>query len=130
MPHLDEREQGLLGAALAENLIKVYSPKDVVLKAGMFSLHQANLVHGSEPNVSPKRRAGLVLRYMPATSYFDRSDAEHIEKIGVMKTGDIPRYGHRPIWLVRGQNRHVRNDFTRGHEGLADLDAHVAQVRA
>ena len=63
--------------------------RDIALKAGQFSMHQANLVHGSEPNVSPRRRAGLVLRYMPATSLFDRSDADHLAAVGVMKTGDI-----------------------------------------
>jgi len=122
MPHLDEIEQGLLGSSIPENLFRQEDTRDIVLQAGKFSLHQANLVHGSEANTSPKRRAGLVLRYMPASSFFDRSDAEHIEEVGLMKTGDIPRYGNRPIWLVRGQNRHPGNDFRIGHEHLEDLD--------
>jgi hypothetical protein len=129
MPHLDETEQGLLGASIAENLFRQEDTRDIVLKAGKFSLHQANLVHGSEPNISPKRRTGLVLRYMPASSFFDRSDAKHIEEVGVMKTGDIPRYGHRPIWLVRGQNRHPGNDFRIGHEHLEDLDQAAGAAR-
>jgi hypothetical protein len=128
MPHLDEVQQGLLGSCIQQDLLDKHAPRDVVLPAGGFSMHQANLVHGSEPNVSAHRRAGLVLRYMPATSHFDRSDAAHIEEIGVMKTGDVPKYGHRPIWLVRGQNRHPGNDFVRGHDGLADLDAHVGTL--
>ena len=53
--------------------------------------------------------------------------SEEIVWSGVMKTGDVPRYGHRPIWLVRGANRHPGNDFRRGHEGLADLDALAAR---
>ena len=128
MPHLDELEQGLLGASIAEGLINEGDARDVIMKAGCFSMHQANLVHGSQPNTSDRRRAGLILRYMPATSHFDRSDAEYIERIGVMKTGDVPRYGHRPIWLVRGKNKNTQNDFERGHKGLEDLDAVLARA--
>jgi hypothetical protein len=130
MPHLDQVEQGLLGSSIDEAAIDQSSARDVLLKPGRFSLHQANLVHGSEPNSSPRPRAGLVLRYMPATSHFDRSDAEHLAAIGVMKTGDVPRYGHRPIWLVRGENRRPGNDFACGHQGLEDLDAMAEAARA
>lgn len=129
LPHLDQIEQGLLGSSIAEDEINKTSARDILLKPGQFSLHQANLVHGSEANTSKLRRAGLVLRYMPATSHFDRSDAEHLAAIGVMNTGDIPRYGHRPIWLVRGVNRHPENDFARGHRGLQDLDAMAEAAR-
>jgi ectoine hydroxylase-related dioxygenase (phytanoyl-CoA dioxygenase family) len=122
MPHLDEIEQGLLGSSIDENLFRQEDTRDIVLTAGRFSLHQANLVHGSEVNVSSKRRAGLVLRYMPASSYFDRSDAKQIGNVGLMKTGGVPRYGHRPIWLERGENRRPGNDFRIGHERLEDLD--------
>jgi hypothetical protein len=130
LPHLDQIEQGLLGASIDEDGIDQSKARDIRLKPGEFSLHQANLVHGSEANTSPRRRAGLVLRYMPATSLFDRSDAEHLEQIGVMNTGDVPRYGHRPIWLVRGQNRHPGNDFVCGHGNLEDLDAMAEAARA
>jgi hypothetical protein len=129
LPHLDEVEQGLLGSCIAEGMIDQEKARDIVLKPGQFSLHQANLVHGSEPNTSPRRRAGLVLRYMPASSHFDRADADHLAAVGVMKTGDVPRYGHRPIWLVRGENRHPGNDFAIGHQGLPDLDALAEAAR-
>ena len=45
--------------------------KSVVLNPGMFSIHDVFLFHGSQANVSGKRRAGLTYRYMPATSFFD-----------------------------------------------------------
>ena len=35
------------------------------LKAGQMSLHADMLVHGSQPNVSDRRRCGLTLRYCP-----------------------------------------------------------------
>ena len=129
LPHEDQTEEGLLGDCIERSVLEGARPRDIALKPGYFSMHQANLVHGSEPNMSTKRRAGLVLRYMPATALFDRSDAEEIEQGSLMKTGDTAKYGVRPIWLVRGQNRHPGNDFVIGHEPLADLDEVVTATR-
>lgn len=36
-----------------------------ILKAGQISVHSDLLVHGSQPNRSPRRRCGLTLRYCP-----------------------------------------------------------------
>jgi hypothetical protein len=129
LPHVDQTEDGLLGDCIQRSVLDGALPRDIVLEPGHFSIHQANLVHGSEPNVSTRRLAGLVLRYMPATALFDRSDAEEIEQGSLMKTGDTAKYGVRPIWLVRGENRHPGNDFVVGHEPLADLDDLVAAAR-
>jgi hypothetical protein len=38
--------------------------RDVVLKAGEMSLHQGDIVHGSEPNCSDTKRIGFVVRYV------------------------------------------------------------------
>jgi hypothetical protein len=130
MPHLDREEDGLLGDCIKRSALAGTEPRDIVLSPGCFSMHQANLVHGSEPNSSLKRRAGLVVRYMPATAHFDRSDAAEIEQASLMRTGDTAKYGLRPIWLVRGENRHPGNDFQVGHEPLADLDRLVAAASA
>jgi hypothetical protein len=35
------------------------------LKAGQFSLHADMLAHGSEPNLTDRRRCGLTIRYCP-----------------------------------------------------------------
>lgn len=37
----------------------------VPLRAGQMSLHHGRLLHASHPNRSPRRRCGLVLRYVP-----------------------------------------------------------------
>ena len=39
---------------------------DVVLRAGQFSLHSDQLLHGSEANESDRRRCGLTIRYAAA----------------------------------------------------------------
>ena len=40
-------------------------PVSVTMKAGQVSLHSDLLLHGSEPNLSPRRRCGLTLRFAP-----------------------------------------------------------------
>jgi hypothetical protein len=84
--------------------------RDDTLKAGQFSLHDVYLIHGSNANRSPKRRAGFVIRYMPATSVFERTTGdEHIQ------SGVTFSMSKRPIWLVRGSDVSGRNDFIEGH---------------
>ncbi len=63
----------------------------------------------SKPNTSPKRRCGYAIRYMPATSLFDRS-------IGQTRIANnqVLDYSARPLWLLRGKDR-AGNDFTAGH---------------
>jgi hypothetical protein len=52
----------------------------------------------------------VALRYMPATSHFDRtlrpSDG---------KTGVAVNFAQRPLWLLRGVDRCGLNDFRIGH---------------
>ena len=84
--------------------------RDDVLGAGQFSLHDVYLIHGSNANRSPRRRAGFVIRYMPATSVFERAIGDNHKQSGV--TFSMSR---RPIWLLRGQDRSGRNDFRVGH---------------
>ncbi len=84
--------------------------RDDILKAGQFSLHDVYLIHGSNANRSPRRRAGFVIRYMPATSVFERSIEDNHKQSGVTFS-----MSKRPIWLLRGQDRSGRNDFKVGH---------------
>ena len=42
------------------------APVDVQLKAGQFSMHSDQLLHGSEANDSNRRRCGLTIRYAAA----------------------------------------------------------------
>ena len=44
---------------------------DLVLQPGDVSVHQPNIIHGSNANNSPRRRAGLTIRYIPTTTRID-----------------------------------------------------------
>ena len=82
---------------------------DIELEAGQFSLHDVYLIHGSNPNTSGKRRAGVSIRYMPATSRLDRKMLE----TGA-RSGYFVNWETRPLWLLRGIDR-AGNDFEGGH---------------
>ncbi|MDP6707059.1 MAG: phytanoyl-CoA dioxygenase family protein [Alphaproteobacteria bacterium] len=90
---------------------------DVVLEAGQMSIHDAFLLHGSAANRSGRRRAGLAVRYMPATSLYDRT----IQRLGggAAIRQDMSK---RPIYLVRGRDR-AGNDFRIGQDRPFEVGA-------
>jgi hypothetical protein len=72
---------------------------DVELAPGQISFHDALLVHGSNPNTSGKRRAGMVFRYMPAEVTYNRHYPDRVQP-----DGHVVHYGKRPIYQVAGDN--------------------------
>lgn len=100
-----------LNQVLGSEAFDESAARDVVLEAGQISIHDAHLIHGSQTNNSSRRRAGVVYRYMPTTSHFDHAYAfELSEKLGV------PDQSQRPLYLLRGQDRCGRNDYSVGHD--------------
>ena len=83
---------------------------DVELEPGQVSLHDAMIIHGSNANRSGQRRCGYAIRYMPATSLFDRS----IEPTRIARN-QVLDFSQRPIWLMRGEDR-AGNDFMVGKQ--------------
>jgi hypothetical protein len=106
---LDERPDLALNQTIAD--VDEAGARDVVLEAGQLSLHDVFVIHGSRANRSVRRRAGFAIRYMPATSLYDR---------GVVYPGGAAAIRQnmalRPIYLVRGADRHGDNDFRVGHD--------------
>lgn len=87
--------------------------RDVILEPGQVSLHDVYTVHGSNHNRSGRRRADYAIRYMPATSLYDRRD-DHPATLYARELAPHMNYPRRPIWLVRGRD-HAGNDFQAGH---------------
>jgi hypothetical protein len=75
------------------------------------SIHDVYMIHGSQPNRSPKRRAGFAIRYMPSTSLYDRTLDFRGGSAAMRQNMAL-----RPIYLARGVDRHGGNDFTVGHD--------------
>ncbi len=115
-PHLREDRAGLaLNRAIEADCMDEAEALDVELEAGQLSLHDVHIIHGSNPNRSAKRRAGVAIRYMPATSHFDRALFEPGAQTGLHI--DV---ASRPLWLLRGTDRSGRNDFSIGHARAAE----------
>lgn len=109
--HLHEDRSDLtLNQRLAPGTFDEHTAVDIELKPGQMSLHDVYMIHGAQPNRSPRLRTGVALRYMPATSLFDRSLRPVHGQSGVPVD-----FAQRPLWLVRGVDRHGGNNFQVGH---------------
>ena len=89
----------VLSSGMDVELVDEASAVDIVLKAGDVSVHHPNLIHGSNANVSSRRRIGLTIRYIPTTTrivtdgtwpaaFLLRGDA----------VADVNRYQPRPVF--------------------------------
>jgi hypothetical protein len=108
--HLHEDRNDLtLNQRMAAGSFEENEAVDVELAAGEMSLHDVYMIHGARPNRSTRRRTGVALRYMPATSLFDRN----LRPVDG-KTGVPVNFAKRPLWLLRGRDR-AGNDFLTGH---------------
>jgi ectoine hydroxylase-related dioxygenase (phytanoyl-CoA dioxygenase family) len=110
-PHLhEERTDVMLNQRLAAGSFDEADAIDLELQPGKMSLHDVYMIHGAQANTSAQRRTGVALRYMPATSHFDRA-----LRPSHGKTGVAVNFAQRPLWLLRGVDRCGLNDFRVGH---------------
>jgi hypothetical protein len=87
---------------------KLGEPFSDTLRAGQISLHADMLVHGSEPNLSSRRRCGLTIRYCPPeVVMFDERWASSVEPILCRGQDQSGRWKHHPRPL--GDNVSLEN---------------------
>jgi hypothetical protein len=109
--HLHEDRTDLtLNQRMAPGTFDEGDAVDLELQPGQMSLHDVHMVHGAAANTSGQRRTGVALRYMPASSVFER-DVEPVDG----KSGLAVDFARRPLWLLKGVDRSGRNDFRIGH---------------
>jgi hypothetical protein len=110
-PHLHEDRTDLtLNQRMADGTFDETQAVDIELQPGQMSLHDVYMIHGARANASTRRRTGVALRYMPATSVFDRALRPVDGKSGV-----AVNFAQRPLWRLKGVDRSGRNDFETGH---------------
>jgi hypothetical protein len=107
--HVTERENLVLNLELDRDQFDEAQAVDVELEPGQMSLHDVRLIHGSLANTSGARRAALIMRYMPATSHYDRALVRQRRDNSPFNIHD------QPLWLMRGVDRSGKNDFVHGH---------------
>ncbi len=106
----DGRDNLVLNYRVTDDQLDEANMVDLELEAGQMSLHDVYMIHGSNPNRSNRRRAGLALRYMPGTSVFERSTITPGDDAGF-----VVDFSRRPLWLMRGSDQTGSNDFDVGH---------------
>ena len=109
--HFEHRDDYTLAQVIDDDQVDLAQARDIVLEPGQISLHDVYLVHASDANLSDKRRMGLVLRIMPATSFYNHDSGKIKED-----AGSPHGYSSRALFLLRGRDRSGRNNFTRGHD--------------
>lgn len=109
--HLHEDRQDLtLQQRMKAGSFDENTAVNIELQPGQMSLHDIYMIHGAAANTSNKRRTGIALRYMPATSLFDR----RLKPVDG-KTGVSVNFAERPIWLLKGVDQTGLNDFEVGN---------------
>ncbi|MBT3343222.1 MAG: phytanoyl-CoA dioxygenase family protein [Gemmatimonadetes bacterium] len=91
--HRNEEVANVLSSSMDPEFVDDAQAVDVVLEAGDVSIHHPNIVHGSNANQSPRRRCGLTIRYIPATTR-------------ILSEGQWPS-----AFLLRGQATADVNDY-------------------
>ena len=104
--HLTDDPNSTLNRKIDLTTVDESAARTIELLPGQVSLHDIGTIHGSAANTSTRRRAGLALRYMPATSCMHRK----MENAAADWT-------EMPMELVRGENRHQGNNFSLGNFG-------------
>ena len=108
--HVNDSKKLVLSLELDQDQFNEADAVNIELEPGAMSLHHVKLIHGSAANTSGQRRAALIMRYMPATSHYQR---ELVDRARVLSSFNI---AHQPLWLVRGEDKSGKNDFAHGHE--------------
>lgn len=109
---LEDRTDLVLNLRTSEDAFDEKQAVNLELMPGQMSMHDVYMIHGAAVNRSAKRRAGVALRYMPGTSVFERNLNPADGKSGVSVA-----FATRPLWLLRGDDKTGRNEFTVGHHG-------------
>ena len=107
---LDERPGLAIDQVIDDSRFDEAKALPVELEAGQLSIHDVYMIHGSGPNRSAARRAGLAIRYMPATSLYDRAIKRAGGAAAIRQDMSL-----RPIYQVRGADR-AGNDFEIGQD--------------
>lgn len=72
--HQAHSREAVLHTEIALEAVDEARAVDVEIPAGGVSFHHPMLVHGSNPNLSSRRRCGLTIRYIPTTTRITRPD--------------------------------------------------------
>ena len=61
-------DENALSAAMDISDLDENEAVDLIMKSGDIEIHHPNIIHGSNPNKSPRWRRGLTIRYIPTST--------------------------------------------------------------
>ena len=73
-----DQEKYVLGAGIRPDRIDDSAAVDLALDPGDVSIHNPNIIHGSNANRSGRWRVGLTLRYVPTTTWVKKENHANI----------------------------------------------------
>lgn len=94
-----DTEKYVLGVGIRPDQIDESDAVDLELKAGDISIHNPNIIHGSNANTSDKWRVGLTLRYIPTSTWVNKDGHENILLRGEKTEGVENVYIKRPRFV-------------------------------
>ena len=99
-------EDIVLNQAVDDSRAFARPPAFVELERGQLSMHDIFLIHGSAPNTSGRRRAGVAIRYMPTRRGFGATSK--CRSRGIPPTSRTGRSGSPAGGRVREERLHRR----------------------
>lgn len=94
-----DQEKYVLGVGIHPDQIDDSDAVDLELNAGDVSIHNPNIIHGSNANTSDEWRVGLTLRYIPTSTWVNREDHENILVRGKASPDVANVYAARPRYV-------------------------------
>ena len=91
-----DTEEFVLGSAIHPSQIDDSQAVDLELNAGDISMHNPQIIHGSNVNASDQWRVGLTLRYIPPSTWVKREEHESIMFRGDVDPSVENNYAPRP----------------------------------
>ena len=106
MEQLDQ-EKYVLDLGIKKKDIRSENARSIELSPGDMSIHNPNIIHGSDPNFSSKWRIGLTLRIIPSKTFVNREGWKCIHISGAKNEKIKNNYVKRPVF---DKNKHMAFD--------------------
>jgi phytanoyl-CoA hydroxylase len=82
--------KNVLSASMDESFVDESKAVDVILAPGDVSIHHPNIIHGSNPNTSPRWRRGLTIRYIPTSTKILTENDEPWPSAFLLRGKEVP----------------------------------------
>jgi Phytanoyl-CoA dioxygenase (PhyH) len=89
----------VLNSEIDHALVDESRAVDFVLHPGDVSVHHPNIIHGSNANNSPMRRAGLTIRYIPTTTRITADPWPYAFLVRGEAVPGVNEYQPRPVYV-------------------------------